>query len=151
LIKKGELEMSMKYFNEFGAWVIGLSGSIYSFITGNTERAFQILLLFMVVDIVSGVLKGIQKRKLKSAIMNLGIMKKAGIILAVIFAMLLDNLINNGNVVFATMMTWLAIGNESLSILENLIALGVKIPKAITSKINAIVSETEDLEKEKDE
>lgn len=142
--------MSMKYLNEFWAWVVGLTGSVYCFITNNTEKAFQILLLVMVVDIVSGIMKGIQKKRLKSSIMSLGIMKKAAIILAVIFAGLLDNLVNAGNAVFAVMMTWLAIGNESLSIIENLAQMGVKIPKAITDKINAIASDSEKLQNEKD-
>lgn len=140
----------MSYIQDFGAWMIALSGSLYAFVTGNTEQGFQILLLMMVIDIVSGLLKGIQKRRLKSAIMSMGIIKKGAILLSVAFGFLLDTAVNGGMPVFSTMMTWLAIGNEGLSVVENLTAMGVKIPNIITEKLGQVSVEAKELHAEKD-
>lgn len=141
----------MKYFGEFGTWVIAGVGSMYAFVTDHTEQGFQILLLMMVIDIISGLMKGAQGGRLKSAIMSMGIIKKGAILLSVAFGYILDNAINGGQPVFSTMMTWLAIGNEGLSVIENLTAMGVKIPKAITDKLGQFSESAKEIQKEKDE
>lgn len=140
----------MKYMTEFGTWIIGGVGSMYAFVTGHTEQGFQVLVLVMIIDIISGLMKGIQKRNLKSAIMSLGIIKKGAILLSVAFGYILDMAISGGQPVFSTMMTWLAIGNEGLSVVENLTALGVKIPTAVTNKLGQFSDEAKELQKEKE-
>ena len=140
----------MRYLTEFSAWIVGGIGTAYAFVTGHTDQAFQILLLMMIVDIVSGTLKGAQQKRLKSAIMSLGILKKGGILLSIAFAYLLDMLVNGSNPVFVTMMTWLAIGNEGLSIVENLTIIGVKIPDAVTDRLGQLKDQAEEIQKDKD-
>lgn len=140
----------MRYLTEFSAWIVGGIGTAYAFVTGHTDQAFQILLLMMIVDIVSGALKGAQQKRLKSAIMSLGILKKGGILLSIAFAYLLDMLVNGSNPVFVTMMTWLAIGNEGLSIVENLTIIGVKIPDAVTDRLGQLKDQAEEIQKDKD-
>lgn len=140
----------MKYLGEFGAWIIAGIGTIYAFITGNTDVAFQVLLLVMIVDIVSGVMKGSKSRNLKSVIMHMGILKKGAVLLSVAFAFILDILINESTPVFSTMMTWLAIGNEGLSVVENLTALGVKIPAPIIDKLGQFSDHSKEVRDDKD-
>lgn len=140
----------MKYLTEFSAWIVGGVGSMYAFVTGHTEAGFQVLLLMMIIDIISGLMKGAQGGRLKSAIMSMGIIKKGAILLSVAFGYILDNAINGGQPVFATMMTWLAIGNEGLSVIENLTAMGVKIPSVITDKLGQFTEDAKQLQKEKD-
>jgi len=48
------------------------------------------------------------------------------------------------------MFTWVAIGNESLSFVENMASLGVPIPKAMVDKLGLIREEYETLTAEKD-
>ncbi|WP_255256035.1 phage holin family protein [Priestia megaterium] len=140
----------MRYLGELGTWAIGMVGSIYAFVTGHTDQAVQILIAMMIIDVMSGLMKGFQRKRLKSAIMSLGIMKKGGMLLAIVFASLLDQLINHGQPVFRTMMVWLSIGNECLSITENLSALGVVIPEAITGRLAQVVKEVQKTQLEKD-
>jgi toxin secretion/phage lysis holin len=140
----------MKYLTEFWTWIIAGSGSMVAFVTGHTSEGFQFLLALMVIDIISGLMKGIQKKRLRSSIMSLGIMKKGGILLSVAFGYVLDMAINDGQPVFSIMMTWLAIGNEGLSIAENLTALGVKVPRVVKDKLGQFADEAVDLQHEKD-
>jgi len=140
----------MKYLGEYGTWIVGGIGTAYAFVTGHTDQAFQILLAIMVVDILTGILKGAHQKRLKSAIMSLGILKKGAILLSIAFASLLDMLVNGGDPVFVTMMTWLSIGNEGLSISENLASVGVKLPGPIVDRLGVMKEQAKDLQDEKD-
>ena len=125
-----------------GKWLIGLCCGLVAYITDNTPISFQVLLVVMIIDIVSGLIKGFKNKNLKSSIMAIGIAKKSAILLSILFTATLDKLFTPGHFPFATMMMFVAIGHESLSVIENLIACGVKIPKAIRDKI-ADMSDTE--------
>ncbi|MGN8842555.1 phage holin family protein [Niallia sp. HCP3S3_B10] len=139
----------MNYLQEFGTWIVAGVGSTYAFVTGHTDQAFQILLAMMALDISSGIMKGIQRKKLKSSIMGLGIIKKGAILLSIFFAYLLDILVN-AEPVFVTMMTWLAIGNEGLSIIENLTAIGIKIPTIIKDTLQEFIKHAQSHQADKD-
>lgn len=123
---------------------------MYAFVTGHTSESFQILLLMIIIDIISGLMKGAQNRRLKSAIMSMGIMKKGAILLSIAFGYILDRAFNGGQPVFSIMMTWVAIGNEGLSIIENLEAMGVKMPAMITNKLGQVSDKAKELQEEKD-
>ncbi|MCY8796271.1 MULTISPECIES: holin family protein [Bacillus subtilis group] len=140
----------MSYLSNFYVWMVGLIGSLTEFVSGHYNNAVFILVAMMLLDVITGLLKGAKNKRLKSAIMHMGIIKKAGMLLAIVFASLLDILVNDGMPVFRTLMTWLAIGNEGLSIIENFTALGVKIPTQIKDKLAQVVSEKEELQSEKD-
>lgn len=124
----------MSYLQELKTWLIAGVGTSFVFINGHVNQTLQILLAIMAVDLVSGIMRGLQKKELKSSIMSLGIIKKGAILLSILFAYLLDLLLNDAPV-FVTLMTWLAIGNEGLSIVENLTAMGVKIPRVISDSL----------------
>lgn len=140
----------MRYLGDFGTWAVGILGSLYSFVTGHIDQSISILLWTMVIDIISGLMKGFDQKRLKSAVMSLGIVKKGAILLSIVFASLLDAFVNDGQPVFRTMMIWLAIGNESLSIVENLSAMGVGIPKALTDRLAQITEDIKLIQSEKD-
>lgn len=140
----------MSYLENAGAWIIGGVGTIYAFVTGNFDVATQVLVGIMLLDVVTGIMKGVQNHNLRSAIMSIGIMKKGGIILSIVFAGMLDLLLNGGSPVFVLMMTWLAIGNEGLSFVENLKTLGVKIPDAVTSKLGQFADEYDEAQEDKE-
>lgn len=140
----------MNYLESGGAWVVGGIGSLYAFATGNFETTTLVLFAIMGIDIASGILKGLKKKNLKSAIMSIGLMKKGGIILAILLAGLLDEVVNGGQPVFITMMTWLTIGNETLSVVENISALGVQFPNAMIKRLGQVVDHYDDAQVEKD-
>lgn len=140
----------MSHIENVMLWVFSLVASFGTMIAGHIDEAVNILLAMMVIDILSGLLKGAKHKRLKSAIMHMGILKKAGILLSIVFAALLDILLNDGQPVFKTLMVWLAIGNEGLSIVENLSSIGVKIPSQIKDRLAQLEKTKDDLQKEKD-
>ena len=140
----------LSHMSNFYVWMVGLIGGFAEFVTGHYQNAMFILIVLMILDVVTGLLKGAKNKRLKSAIMHMGIIKKAGMIIAIIFAFLLDILINGGMPIFRTLMVWLVIGNEALSIIENLTSLGVKIPSQIKDRLSLVVEQKTQLQKEKD-
>lgn len=122
-------------------WVIGATGVVTTYIAGDASHLLSALLTIMMIDILSGILRAIKEKNLKSHIMAMGILKKGSIILAIFFAAKLDMLLNNNSPTFVTMMIWLGIGNESLSILENLDKLGVRLPNKIREVVESMTSD----------
>ncbi|WP_100486358.1 phage holin family protein [Sporolactobacillus pectinivorans] len=97
---------------------------------------YEFLLILMALDVISGLLKAIKQKKLKSGAIRNGLLKKSGVVLSLILSSILDTLVNRGTPIFQTVMTLIAICDESLSIIENLTILGVSFPKVITSRLN---------------
>lgn len=140
----------MVSFDNVGAWVFSLIATFTAIVSGYITESISIMIALMGLDIATGILKGFKYHRLKSAIMHMGLLKKAGSILAIVFAILLDNLLNDSQPVFQTLMVWLVICHEGLSIKENLTALGVHIPTQMVEKFTQSIEESKKLQKEKD-
>ena len=60
---------------------------------GCCDKLFIILIIFIVIDYITGILKAIYNKELNSRIGAKGIIKKVGYIFIVIISSLLDNLL----------------------------------------------------------
>lgn len=115
------------------------------FIIGGCDILFKTLLIFVIIDYVTGILRAIYTKKLSSNIGAKGIIKKVGYIFIVILAALLDKLLNStGNI--RNIVIYMFIANEGISILENWTSMGIKIPKVLKDKFNNI---NKDIDKNK--
>jgi toxin secretion/phage lysis holin len=70
-----------------------------------------------------------------------GIVKKLALVSFVVFAHYLDLAV--GQTVFCTVATYALLGNEGLSIVENLSHCGVPIPNSIKDKLEQLAHEKE--------
>lgn len=122
-------------------FAISIIGTWFTFFIGEWQLLLTILVVFMVIDIATGIIKALIKRELNSKIGYKGFLKKATIMLVIIFANWLDMLTTSNVPVFKTLAIYFYIGMEGLSILENLHDIGVPIPKAISKYINQLVKE----------
>jgi toxin secretion/phage lysis holin len=122
-------------------FIISIIGTWFMFLIGGWQLLLTILIVFMVIDIVTGIIKALIKRKLDSKIGYKGFLKKATIMIVIIFANWLDMLTTTNVPVFKTLAIYFYIGMEGLSILENLNHIGVPIPKAISKYINQLAKE----------
>lgn len=118
-------------------------GTWFLYIIGGWQLLLTILVVFMVIDIVTGIIKALIKRKLNSEIGYKGFLKKATIMLVIILANWLDMLTISDVPVFKTIAIYFYIGMEGLSILENLNHIGVPIPRAISKYIDQLAKEEE--------
>ena len=96
---------------------------------------FKSLLLFIIIDYLTGILKSIYNKSLNSKIGAKGIIKKIGYIFIVIISLLVDRLLNCN---ISNIIIYMFIANEGLSILENWSQMGIKIPNILKNKFNNI-------------
>lgn len=115
--------------------------SLIQFLSGGESEMLKILVSIMVVDVITGLLKGVKRRNIKSIIMSMGLLKKGGMLTAIYFAGQLGSLPIADGVGVAYLFIILFIGNEALSVAENLEALGVPFPEQIKRIIASMADE----------
>ncbi|APA05047.1 holin family protein [Bacillus velezensis] len=105
-------------------------------------KYLDLLLVFSIIDILTGVIKAWKFKSLRSRSAWFGYVRKMLNFLVIIVANFVDQILNlNGVLTFGTVLFYIA--NEGLSITENLAQIGVKIPKFITDRLHVIENESE--------
>lgn len=105
-----------------------------SILTGY-DTLFKALLIFIVLDYLSGVMRAIYTKKLSSKIGAKGIIKKIGYIILIVVVEILDILLKD-NGYLRNIIIYMFIANEGISILENWSAMGIKVPDIIKDKFS---------------
>ncbi len=105
-----------------------------SILTGY-DTLFKALLIFIVLDYLSGIMRAIYTKKLNSKIGAKGIIKKIGYIVLIVVVEILDILLKD-NGYLRNIIIYMFIANEGISILENWSAMGIKVPDIIKDKFS---------------
>lgn len=121
----------------FNTLVAGM-GTYLTWLFGIWDTALAILVLFIILDYATGVIKGYIKKELSSDVGFKGIARKAIILVVLIVAVALDRLLNTGTWVFRTLVCYFYIANEGLSILENCGSLGLPLPAKIKDALEQL-------------
>lgn len=123
--------------------ITGVTGTMVTFLFGAWNDALTALAMFMLLDYISGVMAAYMRprAKLSSKRGLRGIVKKLALITFVVFAHQLDVAI--GQSIFCVLVTYALLGNEGLSITENLGHCGVPIPVSIKDKLEQLSHEKE--------
>ena len=121
----------------------GVTGVMVTFLFGQWNDALTALAMFMLMDYITGVMAAYMKpqAKLSSKRGLRGIVKKLALMTFVVFAHQLDLAV--GQSIFCLLVTYALLGNEGLSIVENLSHCGVPIPKSIKEKLEQLAHEKE--------
>nr|WP_288828371.1 phage holin family protein [uncultured Clostridium sp.] len=110
-------------------YVFAAMGGSLGAVLGGFDGFLYALIVFVVVDYMTGVMVGILNKKLSSQIGFRGIFKKVVIFSLVAVAYIIDtNVIQNGSVLRTTVI-FFYLSNEGISILENAALIGLPIPK----------------------
>lgn len=125
----------------------GGGGMILTFLFGQWNDALQALAVFMAIDYITGVMAAYLKprAKLPSKKGLRGIIKKMALVLFVAFAHWLDMAL--GQSVFCLLAVYFLLGNEGLSILENISYCGVPIPDSVKTKLEQLAHEKQEAKK----
>ncbi|WP_352420721.1 phage holin family protein [Proteiniborus sp.] len=111
-------------------FIVSILGSIVTYLLGGIDSLLQVLLIFMVVDYITGLAKGYVKKELNSTIGFRGLLKKALILFVLIVAVQLDKVAETEQA-FRTVVAWFYIGIEGISLLENSAEIGLPVPKKL--------------------
>lgn len=123
--------------------VVAVIATFFTWIFGTWDIAIAILIIFMVLDYLTGVIVAYQNRTLNSEVGFKGLIKKCMILVILIVAVMLDRLLNTGTWVFRTLVCYFYIANEGISLLENVSNLGVKIPEKLKDALEQLNKEDE--------
>lgn len=114
-----------------------LLGGWFAFLIGEWHISLTVLAIFLLIDMITGIMKALVTKKMDSKIGYKGFIRKAGIMLVIIIANLLD-LLTGYEFLFRNIAILFYIGLESLSIVENMGHIGVPLPKMITKYLKQL-------------
>lgn len=109
---------------------ISVLGGIIGWFLGERDAFLYSLIAFVVLDYITGVLGAIIKQELSSRTGAKGICRKILIFVVVSVGHIIDTQISEGSVL-RTAILFFYISNEGISILENIIAIGVPVPRKL--------------------
>ncbi len=122
---------------------LGLLNTMIGYWLGGLDEMLIALLIFMLCDYLSGVMKAIVKKKLSSEVGFKGIFKKVFILIIVGISVRLDVLLNQGEL-FRYLVIGFYLANEGISILENAGEIGLKFPKKLKDALIQLNDEGSD-------
>lgn len=128
----------MKDFWNLIQVVLSIVGGWVGYFVGGLDGLIYALIVFVVIDYITGVMCAINDKKLSSQIGFRGICRKVLIFLLVGMANILDvNIIGTGNAL-RTAVIFFYLSNEGVSLLENAAHLGLPVPEKIKEVLEQI-------------
>ena len=136
--------------------VVGFLGACVTTLFGGWDLAIQTLLIFMVIDYVSGlIVAGVfhnspktENGSLESRAGWKGLTRKAIVLVFVYIAYQLDKMIGVNFIRDAVVIGYVV--NELISIIENAGLMGIPVPKPITNAIEILKQKSEEEHENKD-
>lgn len=121
----------MKNFIEAAQYAFAALGGAVGAVMGGFDGFLYALIVFVVVDYLTGVMVAVLNKKLSSEVGFHGIFKKVVIFALVAVGHIVDaHVIQNGSVI-RTAVIFFYLSNEGISILENASVLGLPVPQKL--------------------
>ena len=133
----------MKYLNDSVAFAFTGSMTWLTFMLGGWDDALKILFTCVVLDIASGIVKGIYYKDFTSRRMRMGFSTKIGYFIVIALANMLDGALPDSEPILRTIAIWFYIYVEASSIIENMAQVGVPVPKAVKDRLGVMKEENE--------
>ena len=122
-------------FTALGGWL--------GYFLGGTDGLLIALLIFVVLDYVTGVLCAIEDKSLSSAVGFRGIMRKVIIFMLVGVGHILDVHVVGTGSALRTAVIFFYLSNEGVSLLENAAHLGLPVPEKLKAVLEQLHSRSE--------
>ena len=126
--------------------ILNSLGKIISFFLGELDGLLYALVIFVILDYITGVCVAIQTKKLFSNIGAKGIAKKVAIFLMISVAHVADQYLVESTDVLRSVTTLFYLSNEGISIFENVCKIGLPLPgrlKNLLEKFKDIKNQAE--------
>ncbi|WP_408956610.1 holin family protein [Natroniella sp. ANB-PHB2] len=104
---------------------------------GGNDQSLKFLISIVVVDYITGLLSAFVLKELNSKLGHRGILRKIGLFLSIVIAHLADEVLGSQGMI-RLMAIWFYISKEGISAVENLVQVGVLIPKALKKTLQQI-------------
>lgn len=115
---------------------VALVGGLLTALLGGWDVALQVLVLFVVLDYITGLVAAYEEQNLNSRVGFRGIAKKILLFVPVAVAYWLDMLL--GQEILRNLAIFFYIANEGLSMMENLGRAGVPFPEQVQTALEQL-------------
>lgn len=136
----------MDNFKTFCAFL----GAILGYVFGDWDGFILALIVFIVIDYITGVICAVCSKKLSSEIGFRGILKKIFILLMVGVANILDGVTGLGGVIRSAVI-FFYLANEGISIIENAANIGLPVPDKIKDILEQLKDDPDDEDDKREE
>ena len=136
------MKIMEKYFNA----IVAILATFFTYLFGSWDLALQVLIVFMILDYLTGVLHAYLIGQLSSEVGFKGLVKKCMILVVVIIGVMLDRMLGNGTWMFRTLVCYFYIANEGISLLENVGNIGIPIPNKMRQALEQLNKDDEESE-----
>ena len=127
---------------------IAAIGGYLGYFVGGVDGLMTALLIFMVLDYITGLMCAVIDKKLSSAVGFKGICKKVLILMLVGVAHIVDlHVVGTGDALRSAVVCFY-LSNESVSMLENAAHLGLPIPEKLKSVLAQLHGRIDDIDEE---
>lgn len=123
-------------------FVTGTLATTLVYFLGGWDIALQTLILVMILDYITGVIKAIKKKEINSKTGFWGIIKKFGYLIIVVLAVVMDKIVGDTGAI-RTMVIYFFVANDGISILENWGGMGLPLPKKIFDILEQLKNEND--------
>ncbi len=123
--------------------IAGAVGAVLGFMYGEVTGLFWALIAFMALDYITGVVVAIIEKRLSSEVGFRGLAKKFLILVFVAVGHIADTYTLGGTPAAMSAVMLFYMANEGISIIENAAALGLPVPKKLTSIMEQIRNKSE--------
>lgn len=117
--------------------IISEIATAFVYLVGGFDVALYCLIVAIVLDYISGLIKAYNTKELSSKVGFKGILKKVGILLIVMLSVVIDRITGNVGAI-RTLVIYYFVANEGLSIIENLGEAGLPIPKPLKDALKVL-------------
>ena len=128
----------MKQFVETMQYVISGIGGFVGWFLGGVDGFLYALLVFVVVDYLTGLMAAYIQKKISSEVGFRGICRKVAIFCLVGIAHILDAQVIKTGSVLRTAIVFFYLSNEGISILENITVIGLPVPQKLRDVLEQI-------------
>ena len=111
-------------------------GSFIGKLLGGYDMLLITLIIFVVMDYLTGVMKAIIEKKLSSSVGFKGIFKKILIFFLIVISVRIDLMLNDIGIRYVVIMFYLI--NEAISILENAGKMGLPLPPKLNEILESL-------------
>ena len=147
--------MKMRNFSIDIIWAkvqaaVAAIGGYLGYFVGGVDGLMTALLIFMVLDYITGLMCAIADKQLSSAVGFRGICKKVMILMLVGVAHIVDlHVVGTGDALRSAVVCFY-LSNESVSMLENAAHLGLPIPEKLKSVLAQLHGRIDDIDNKED-
>ena len=128
----------MKQFVETMQYVISGIGGFVGWFLGGVDGFLYALLVFVVVDYLTGLMAAYIQKKISSEVGFRGICRKVAIFCLMGIAHILDAQVIKTGSVLRTAIVFFYLSNEGISILENITVIGLPVPQKLRDVLEQI-------------